>query len=43
MVHERLQTDIVREDRLRSLAHASITTRGVRSRWVELGKQEPSL
>ena len=43
MIHKRLQTDIVREDRLRSLAHSAVATGGVRRGRVEFGEQETGL
>lgn len=44
MVHERLQAHIIRENCLRRLRNATVSTgRGVRGRWVELGEQETGL
>lgn len=43
MIHKRLQTDIIRENRLRRLAHATIAASRVGSGWVQLGKQETGL
>ena len=43
MVHERLQADVVGEDCLRRLAHATVGARRVRRRGVELGQQEAGL
>lgn len=43
MIHESLQANIIRKDRLRSLAYAAITARGMCGRWIEFGKEETSL
>lgn len=43
MVHERLQTDIIREDSLRRLAHTAVALRCVRCRGVKLAEQETGL
>lgn len=44
MLHERLQADVVREDRLRSLAHAAVRSGArVSSAGVELREEETRL
>ena len=45
MIHKRLQTNIIRENRLRALTHTTIPTRTtrMRRRWIELGEQETGL
>ena len=43
MIHKRLQTDIVRENRLRRLAHTTIAASRVRGRGIELRQQEAGL
>ena len=45
MVHKRLQTHVVGEDRLRRLRHPAVPARRtrVRGRRVELGEQETRL
>lgn len=43
MVHESLQTDIIREDGLCRLTDTAIGAGRVRGRRVELGQQETSL
>lgn len=43
MVHKRLQTNIVCEDRLRSLAYTTVTACRMGSGWVELGQEETGL
>jgi len=43
MIHKRLQADVVREDGLRVLAHATIAAGRVSGGRVELGEQETGL
>ena len=43
MIHKRLQTDVVREDGLRSLAHTTVATSGVGRGRVEFGEKEAGL
>jgi hypothetical protein len=43
MIHKRLQTDIVRKDRLCSLAHTTVATSGVGRGRVEFGEEETGL
>lgn len=43
MIHKRLQTNIVRENRLRGLAHTTVAASRVRGRWVEFGEKETCL
>lgn len=43
MIHERLQTDIVREDSLRGLANATVALCSVGGGGVQLAEQEASL
>jgi hypothetical protein len=43
MIHKRLQTNVVCEDRLRGLAHTTVAASRMRGRWVEFGEKEARL
>jgi len=43
MIHESLQTNIIRKNRLRALTWAAISTRGMRRAGIQLAKQEACL
>ena len=43
MIHECLQTNVIREDGLRRLAHTTVALCRMRCRWVELAEQETRL